>query len=174
MEKHRIRYTWIFIFICLITGYFFVFFPSDYSRVYLYILGGIIVVSYGLLANMWLPEYEGWKTVGFFKQVVACINIVILIGLLYFLNGSYLKHQLKQNVIITYARVIGFKTTHIRSSLNYSALIMYQYNKSSYLQAIDNNNHSYKLQDSFRLLCSAEDPEIFKIIGYKPAQASTQ
>jgi hypothetical protein len=169
MEKHKIRYTWIFIFSCLITAYFFIFYPSNYNRVYLYVLGGIILVAYGLLANLWLPEYDGWKTIGFLKQVVACLNFVILIGLLYMLNGFYLKHQLKQNVIITYAHVIGFKTTHNRGSLNYSALIVYEYNKNSYLQAIDNNNHTYKLEDSFRLLCSADDPEVFKVIGYKAA-----
>lgn len=119
----------------------------------------IIWIKYDKLPR-WLQLITTLASVGILLLIIFTLSTV---------QGKYFDYQLKNYGVTISAKVIGETQERPKSTTYYHAIIRYQCNQTTYLQSLSNNDHFYKYGDSLRIVCSSVNPEILKVVGYKPA-----
>ena len=153
----------------LVSGYVFVLYSYRYNVAYKLIPFAGMLVPFFLLSYVWGDIIEK-RIPAFIRRISILMIFVSTYAVLSSLQEKYMQYQLKENGIIVRGVVVdSYLATGYRGKTYYYAEIEYRYNKSNYRQTVGNYYHTYKYHDSLQILCSSNDPEIFEIIGHKPA-----
>lgn len=167
--RKKIRYTFIASGLFLAGCYFYIFFSYRYGYWYKYLPYMLVFFPFIWLFIIWIKYDELPRWIQLSKTLASVIVLCLIIFTLSTLQDKYFDYQLKEYGIITFAKVIGETRERPKSTTYYHVIIRYQCNHVSYLQSLSNDNHFYKYGDSLRVVCSSINPEILKVIGYKPA-----
>jgi len=171
--QKKIRYTFIASSLLLAGCYFYIFYSYRYGYWYEYLPFISVLAPLIWLFVIWLKyndKQRGIQSLNSFLLAVACFCVLYALS---FLQKKYLAFQIARYGITTGAKVIGETRSSTRRNIYYHAIIRYQCNQNTYLQSLSNNDHFYKYGDSLRIVCSSVNPEILKVVGYKPALAIT-
>jgi hypothetical protein len=158
----------LFIVIALLCVTYIVMYGHSYS----FFFSSLATISYIVL----LFTIVGFQTVYFHISGnrwwhTALNAIVILAFFLPILIGTstiqllYEENQLSKFGTTTFGKVIGFESEYKRSGTTHYATLEYNFGNETYNQKIENNNNSYNINDSVKLLISCKDPELFKLFG---------
>ena len=125
-----------------------------------------MLISYCCILGLWMKTKD--KTVGQkLLNLLAVVPFFLILFGVFNLARQYKEDQLTNNGVRVVATVIGFKTSHTRRSVYHYAVFDYSCGQKRYLQKVSNEDDFYRLNDTLQLICSANDPEIFKILTVK-------
>lgn len=151
----------------LISGYVFVFYSHRYNELFRYTAYIGVLVSYCVVISLWFkfPKIPRWQNL--LRTIITIIPAFCIFYGLYSLHKVYKDYQLKQNGVRVSATIIGFTKSSVKSTTYHYAVFEYLVNKKNYQQKISNDDDFYRSNDSLSLICSSQDPEIFRIITVK-------
>lgn len=139
-----------------------------------YGLGGIAALSF--LMSLSFPicfqlVYLEYKSKKWYARLVNTLLIFICVGPfaigLMWAKDSYYDYQLESFSKIVFGQIVSFETTHGKGGTKHFATFNYSVDNEQYTQRVSNNDFYYKMDDSLKIIVSANDPEIFRIIGVK-------
>lgn len=151
----------------LISAYVFVFYFHRYDQTFAMASFAGMLISYCCVISFWIKSRDkpGWRRL--VNIIVTITPFFLMVYGLFTLAQQYRERQLTQNGVPTIATVIGFKTSHTRGSTYHYAVFEYSCDQKYYLQKVNNDDDFYRLNDTLRMVCSSNDPEIFKILTVK-------
>ena len=128
----------------------------------------IMSLSFPICIQMVYLEYNSQK---WYARFVNALIILIFVGPFVFglieAADSYYNYQLEHFPKTVYGKIVSFETTHGKGGTKHFATFNYIVDKEPFTQRVSNDDFYYKMNDSLKMIVSANDPEIFSIIGVK-------
>ncbi len=166
--RSKVVWTYLLIAVILICCYLGIYHTHhyyDYLPIVIIITGMLCIST---LQTMWFAaRNQKWEKFRSFLGIlfVAC---PIAFGV-HKLQQRYCQQQLSDHGIIALAKVTElFQRTHKRKVTHY-AKFEYHVNGKTWSQKLVNKNFRIALNDSLKIRCSSEEPEIFEVVAIKKA-----
>jgi len=169
MYSKKLIYTYLLLFLFLAGCCGVIFFSHKYG--YLYRIGPFVATYLAIigLCSVWISDRKVSRLI----RIIQVFSLLIVLAGVYLIllqmKSAYLNAQLNHYGVAVKAIVVDIKREKSRYGSHDYAIIDYSYAGNDYLQRINDDDRAYKYQDSLRLLCSSRDPEIFRVVGHKPA-----
>jgi hypothetical protein len=162
----KVIWTYIIIAIALLCCYSGVYHAHHYYDSLVIVIGLVGIICSLALQMMW---FEGrnlkWKKFRTFLFLIL-VTCPITFGV-YYLQRQYCQKQLKNHGIIAYARVTELFTRKHKNGVTHYAKFEYTINGKIWFQKLVNRQSRFELNDSLKIRCSSEEPEIFELIALK-------
>jgi hypothetical protein len=152
----------------LIAGCYGVIFESyKYGYLYGIVPYVLIFLPFVVLCGLWLDLSGKTRWIEWRKALIMLMALCGIYWALTTVKYQYYNNQLKDHGVPVNALIVGFAKSSTRNTTFHYAVFTYTYNKRDYLQKIRNNDDFFRIGDSINMICSSDDPEIFRILTVK-------